>query len=236
MTIKINSFKQKSFFDKKKNRYDESLIINPPFHTRAEIDNILTGLKDIKKNGTIVDFGAGNGRLTIPLLQNNFNVVSVDLSGKSLMRIKNLSNKLRLGKRLKISTTFPKRSNFAVVGGADILHHVDMNQYLPVIHKSLKKSGKVVFSEPGGWNIAWYIYLPIFISWEVERGIVNCTFYNFKNKFERYGFKNVKIKGLGLLPRPFFNFLPWLCTFNDWLGDLPFLKLFAYRYIIEASK
>lgn len=236
MTIKINSKQQKSFFDNKKNRYDESLIINPPYHTECEIKKILTCLKNIKNSGIVMDFGAGNGRLTIPLLQNKFHVLSVDISGDSLIRLKNLAKKLRLEGRLKTARYFPKGNNYTAIVGTDILHHIDMDHYLGLIYRSLKKGGRVIFSEPGACNIAWYIYLPIFISWEVEKGVVNCSIFNLRNKFKKYGFKNIKIKGLGLFPRSLFNFSTRLCSFNDWLGNLPLLRLFAYRYIIDASK
>jgi hypothetical protein len=48
------------------------------------------------------------------------------------------------------------------------------------------------------------------------------------------------VSGLGLLPRPFFNWSKALSALNDALlnealGSLPLIKLFAYRYIIEAS-
>jgi hypothetical protein len=43
------------------------------------------------------------------------------------------------------------------------------------------------------------------------------------------------VSGLGRRPRPFFNWSKALSALNDALGNLPLIKLFAYRYIIEAS-
>jgi hypothetical protein len=62
----------------------------------------------------------------------------------------------------------------------------------------------------------------------------NCTYFNLRRKFEAHGFRDVRVSGLGRLPRPFVNWSKRLSRLNDALGDLPLVKLFAYRYIVEA--
>lgn len=226
---------QQKYFDERDNRYDESLILKPPYHTKLEIDSIIKKIDGKNSDDYIVDFGSGNGRLTISLLKKGFKVWAVDVSKKSLEELKKNVNKFRFY-GLKTSLTLPtaKKSRFIV--GTDILHHVDLDSSLSDIYKSLKKGGKVVFSEPGAWNLAWYIYLPLVSNWRVEKGIVNCSYFNLKDKLEKYGFRQIKITGLGFFPRPFFNFFKPLCRLNDWLGNLPILKFFAYRFIIEGIK
>ena len=62
-----------------------------------------------------------------------------------------------------------------------------------------------------------------------------CTYLNLRRKLAAHGFGEASVSGLGLLPRPFFNWSKALSALNDALGNLPLIKLFAYRYIIEAS-
>jgi len=228
-------FRQSTFFDRKEHQYSTDLILNPPLHTTLEINAIINKIVGLNSMDYVVDFGAGSGRITIPLLKNNFYVYAIDVSKRSLENLRKTAKKLLLHS-LETATSLPRNRKFKALVGADILHHIELNKYLPKIFNSLEKGGKVIFSEPCAFNLAWYIYLPIASNWKLERGLINCTYSNLKNTFEKHGFKNVTISGLGLLPRPFFNWSKKLCKLNDWLGNLPILKLFSYRYIIEATK
>lgn len=226
---------QSKFFDKSRHQYALELILNPPLHAVLEVNEIMKRIVGLNSMDYIVDFGAGSGRLTIPLLKNNFSVYAIDVSERSLKNLRETAKKLLLHS-LRITTSLPRNRKFKAIVGTDILHHVEIDKYLPKIFNSVEKGGKVIFSEPCAFNLAWYIYLPIASDWGLEKGLLHCTYLNLKNKFEQYGFKNVTISGLGLFPRPFFNWSKKLCEFNDWLGNLPGIKFFAYRYIIETTK
>lgn len=231
----INEKKQKNFFNIEKNQYNIKLLIKPKYHTFLELKSILDRFTYVKKGESIIDFGSGTGRVTIFLLQKGYKIYAVDISKKSLDSLKKVASHLKL-KNLQIFFSIPKNKKFKVIVGADILHHIDINIYLLKFFDALSENGKVVFSEPGAFNLSWYLYLSIFHDWNVEKGMVECSYFNLINKFKKYGFKKIKITGLGLFPRPFFNWSKTLCKLNDYLGNLPVLKLFAYRYIIEASK
>jgi len=226
---------QKDFFDQEANRYPSNLINYPPLHTRLEISEVLKRLVKIKKGDYIADFGAGSGRLTIPLARQKLSIYAIDISDRSLKGLRYLAKQSGIS-ALKISQSFPKNKKFQVIVGADILHHVNLDKYLPVIYGALKKGGKIVFSEPCAMNITWYLYLPFASSWKIEKGLFNCSYHGLKRRLENSGFKDVKITGLGFLPRPIFNFSKQLCVINDSLGNLPIIKFFAYRLIIEAGK
>lgn len=225
---------QRDFFDISENQYSPDLILKPPFHTQLELEAIQNRLNGLSK-GLIMDFGAGSGRVTFPLLQNGYSIVAVDVSKKSLFNLRSLARKFKY-MNLKTAEKIPDGIRFQTIVGADILHHINMDKYLPIFYKSLIKGGKIIFSEPGAFNPSWYIYLPIASKWSVEKEMMSCTYFNLKSKLKKNGYKNIKITGLGIIPRPFLNFLPPLCVFNDNLGNIPILKLFAYRYIVEASK
>lgn len=232
---KVNIKKQQNFFDNPDNQYSQCLILNPPNHTVYEMDVIIQKIKKTNSQKVILDFGAGSGRVTIPLLRKGFTVLAVDISHKSLKQIQDIAQRLKL-KALQTTNSLPKDKKFKTIVGADVLHHIDIDEYFPIIYDALNKGGHIIFSEPGAWNVAWYICLPIASSWSIEKGITQCTCFNLKNKLKKYGFRHIKISGLGLLPRPLLNWSKKLCRLNDMLGNMPFLKSFAYRYIIEATK
>jgi hypothetical protein len=120
--------------------------------------------------------------------------------------------------------------------GADVLHHVNTDDHLPRIYELLRDGGKVVFSEPGALNLAWYVYLPLGHELRVEKGILTCTARGLRRMFEQHGFGDVRITGIGLLPRPLFRQSAAACRWHDLVGNWPLLRWFAYRYIIEARK
>jgi len=227
--------KQKEYFDVTANQYDTKLIYHPPYHTKLETDALLKPLEKLSKKDLIVDYGAGSGRITIPLLQKKLSVLAVDISEQSLVKITGIAKKLSLS-TLQTSYILPKNRKVQAIVGADILHHLDLDEKLPEMYEALDKDGIVVFSEPCAWNPAWHIYLRIAADWEVEKRMVYCSYFNLKKTFERHGFRDVKIRGLGILPRPFFNWSPKISEMHDALGNVPPFNLFAYRYIIEAKK
>ena len=119
--------------------------------------------------------------------------------------------------------------------GADVLHHVDLDVYLPRVRASLASGGRVVFSEPGAMNPAWYLYLAARRELRTERRITSSTRPGLRAALIRHGFVDVRITGVGLVPRPFAGWSARVCGWNDRLGDVPLLRSFAYRYLVEAS-
>jgi len=74
------------------------------------------------------------------------------------------------------------------------------------------------------------------LDWKQERGIIQINNFNLIKRLKLIGFKNIKIMGLFFLPPMIFNWSPLLRKINIFLGDLPLLKLFAFRYIIVAQR
>jgi 2-polyprenyl-3-methyl-5-hydroxy-6-metoxy-1,4-benzoquinol methylase len=161
-------------------------------------------------------------------------VLAVDISDKSLDNMRSLAQRLSLPPPLT-SPRLPQHRRFDAIMGTDILHHVNLDAQLPDLRSALRPEGRLIFSEPGGFNPTWYVYLPLTAPWHIEKGVRRCTYFNLRRKLAAHGFSDVSVTGLGLLPRPFFNWSRTLSRLNDAPGDLPLIKLFAYRYLIEAS-
>lgn len=226
--------KQQMFFDRAERQYKKERILNPPFHTQLEINEIIRRMRKPSAQ-YVADFGAGSGRVTIPLLKAGYQVWAIEVSRQSLLNLQSTAKKLQL-LALRVARVFPSGQKFAAIVGADILHHVNLDETIPLLFKVLSKEGKAVFSEPCALNVVWYLYLPIYSDWSVEKGILQCRYFHLIKKFKQYGFSAVKVHGLGFLPTPLFNWSKPLCILNHRLGNMPVLKFFAYRFIIEATK
>ena len=159
----------------------------------------------------------------------------MDVSERSLDVLRATAAELALPP-IRTETSLPSGERFAAIVGADVLHHVDLHEHLPRIHAALHDGGKAVFSEPGALNPSWYVYLALLHDVRVEKRIVTCNVFTLRRTFERHGFRDVRITGLGLLPRPWFGSSERVCRRHDAIGNWPVLRWFAYRYVVEAAR
>jgi 2-polyprenyl-3-methyl-5-hydroxy-6-metoxy-1,4-benzoquinol methylase len=78
-------------------------------------------------------------------------VLAVDVSASSLENLRSLAARLSLPPPAT-ACHLPPHIKFDAIVGTDILHHVDVDSQLPVLHGALRDGGRLVFSEPGGFN------------------------------------------------------------------------------------
>lgn len=229
---------QKKFFDIADNRYPQEKILSTRFAQQLEINHIFNLLlKTYPKN--IMDFGSGSGRITIPCLERGMNVWAVDISKKSLLSLSAFYQKNRTSSwgTLNTSTSIPSKIQFDTIIGGDILHHVDIKQILPELYIALKPGGIMVFSEPNAWHLPWYLFILLFLSWDIEKGILQCNIPNLRKEFTSVGLTNFSFEGHGLIPTKLADFIPTLSRINAFiLGNLPLIRYFAFRLIIYAKK
>lgn len=214
-----------NYFDNDNKQYQNNLIINPPIYTKIEIEKLIS--KIIYRE--VTDFGAGTGRLTVPLLKNNFKVTAVDISHSSL-------KKLILQNKSKNLVTRDKISKTKAIVGCDVLHHINIDEYFKIFYKNLENNGQIVFSEPNGWNIFWYLLIFLKLDWNEEKGVSKTNYFNLINKLKKNKFSNIEVVGIGILPGPFCFGNKTICKINYWLGNLPIIKWFSYRLLIVARK
>lgn len=229
---------QKEYFDIENHQYSADNIISLDVSHQLEIDNI-ENLLNLKPPKNIIDYGSGNGRIAIPFLKKGFNVHAVDISNKSLRALEQIykNNKTPLWGHLSTSNKLPKNNKFDGLIGSDILHHVNINNELQNIIKTLRHGAPLVISEPNAWHLLWYLYIFLKLDWNIEKGILHCTVSQLESSLRLNKFKEIKIIGHGLFPTSILNFFPFIASLNALhLGNLPLLKLFAFRLIISAKK
>lgn len=227
---------QQHYFDDAAHRYPNA--VNPPLAQQLEMEHLERSLGKLSGK-TILDFGAGSGRVTFWFLKRGYDVTAVDVSLKSLTDLKRMYKYKRTSSwgKLKTTTALPEKQFDAIVG-ADILHHIDLPTYLPRLYRMLKPFGRIAFSEPNAVHLLWYIhYLREGIPWHIEKGILQCTITNLVKLFRHTGFSKVDVKGHGIIPTKLLNKLPTFCRLNALsFGNIPVVRSIAFRFILSAQR
>lgn len=118
--------------------------------------------------GRVLDFGCGDGWVSIMLAKKGYDVYGIDISielikkARSIAKETNLSLNVRFeemaGEDLKFQDNY-----FDAVFGSAVLHHTDFKLALDNIHRVLKPGGIGLFIEPLNQNILlkiWRILTP----------------------------------------------------------------------------
>ena len=225
---------QRQHFDAERNQYNLDALAYPPRHTRLEENRLVAALSDLPPNAHIVDFGAGTGRISLAVARAGRPVTAVDISEDSLKKLRAVAAELDI-RGISTSPTLPTVPVQAIIG-ADILHHVPLSEILPQVYASLAPGGRIVFSEPGGFHPFWYFYQTARRSMWIERRTATINRWWLPRQLKAAGFEDVRMRGVGLLPRPLANASQRLCELNDDVAALPMVNWVAYRYLIEALK
>jgi len=194
--------------------YPSEKVLNPPPHVKREVSEIIKKI-GVDFSEKIVDFGAGTGRLAIPLLRNNYQVLAVDNNKESLKELIKSAKIINKENNLKTINKLPAKDKFNLIVGTDILHHLNLDIWLPILYKHLNSGGRIIFSEPNSWYLLWWLFIFLFLDFQEEKGIGQISYFGLRRRLEKVGFKNIKISGFGLL--------------------FP-LKIFSFRLIISAEK
>lgn len=186
---------QRIYFDKQKNRYKIKLLRTPPKKQLLEYQKMETAL-NLPVGSKLMDFGSGNGRVSLYFLSRGYNIHAVDVSKPSLLELTKIYKQIKTSfwGILTTSTQLPTTPVFDGIVGADILHHVDIHTILPQLTKTVKKNGVLVFSEPNGWNVLWYIYIFLRrLPWNIEKNILHMNPFFLKSAFQNAGYGHITI-------------------------------------------
>jgi 2-polyprenyl-3-methyl-5-hydroxy-6-metoxy-1,4-benzoquinol methylase len=233
--LRNDSAAQKEHFDAAHHQYDPDSILSPPRHTVQELHDLVESLSDIPKDQPILDFGSGTGRVSIALARAGHRVLAVDISQASLDRLQDIAAQLEITS-IETATAIPAGRQFPAIVGADVLHHVNLDEFLPLFHAHLAPGGKLAFSEPNGFNPAWYIYLPFASTIRAEWRVVLTTIPILTRQLKRAGFEDIRLTGKGVLPLPLISWSDRASAAHARMGDLPLLRWVAYRYLVQARK
>jgi ubiquinone/menaquinone biosynthesis C-methylase UbiE len=203
------------------------------------------------EGGRLLVLGCGDEKIE-DFLKNGFDeVLGIDISKKSIEKIRERIVSEDLGKKVKVllmdahNLEF-KDDTFDFVIGEAILHHLNLKKAIPQIYRVLKKEGRIVFLEPQGMNplINWYRKKTKWARTKYEHPLKIKDYKLMKKYFD------IKIKGFYFLTILSFGFKVFLKS--DFLYKIsrmffskldscllfifPFLKYLCWLAVIEGKK
>ena len=203
-------------------------------------------------NLTILDFGCGDGWLSVHLAKLGNTVYGFDISevlverAKQFAKTSNVSEKTCFTEMAAENLDFPNES-FDMIIGSSILHHTDLEVTLGRIKQVLKADGMAIFLEPLNQNVAlriWRLLTPWRRS-KTERALTEEDLASIRtffpsSRFTYYCLASMFTEGL-LLLRPKSRIGGFM---NDWferlderlLRALPELSRFSAVVIMEMRK
>lgn len=130
----------------------------------------------IPDDGVVVDFGCGNGRLTIPLIRMGFNVIAVDASPTMLQRLADNAKRSKLSVNavvsdgLNLPELLSETQVDVIVARAVLIHHshTDVERLVRSFGNVLDPGGVLVADWPVGRNHERRDWIDV-TTWEPQR-------------------------------------------------------------------
>lgn len=213
------------------------------YEHQAEVIALKGLLEKVPKINTIIDIGAGFGRLTPTYLHRSEKVILLDPSDKLLKLAKqNINNRKVTFLRSKLenlSKNFKNSADFIIL--VRVLHHVkDLDKALSIINKICRKKGFFLLEFPNKRHFKATLLqfakgnftfpIDIFPKDISTKNIKNCLpFVNYhpdfiKQKLKENGFKIIEARSVSNIRNPFLKrFLPQ--------NSLLFLEKYAQKYL-----
>jgi SAM-dependent methyltransferase len=142
-------------------RPDQALLVEDPdfgaycrrFSTMVGIEDFLGDLRDKE----VLEYGCGLGTMSTLLALSGARVTALDISPGSVAVARRRAQLHGVGDRIEFIVTAAERlpidgGRFDLAVGRAVLHHLDVRQAGPELHRVLRDGGRAAFSEPMGTN------------------------------------------------------------------------------------
>lgn len=190
---------------------------------------------------TVLELGCGTGYFTSELVRSGAEIVAIDVSPDllQLARAQHSAPNVRYELQNAYAMSYPDASFDSVVGSS-VLHHLEIQPALREIHRVLKPSGTIFFTEPNMLNpqIAVQKNVP-WIKRKLGDSPDETAFFRWplRRSLEKNGFREIRIEPFDFLhPALAPRFIGPAQAINRVLEKMPVISEFAGSLYIRASK
>jgi SAM-dependent methyltransferase len=190
---------------------------------------------------TVLELGCGTGYFTSELVRSGAEIVAIDVSPEllQLARAQHSAPNVRYELQNAYAMSYPDASFDSVVGSS-VLHHLEIQPALREIHRVLKPSGTIFFTEPNMLNpqIAVQKNVP-WIKRKLGDSPDETAFFRWplRRSLEKNRFREIRIEPFDFLhPALAPRFIGPAQAINRVLEKMPVISEFAGSLYIRASK
>jgi SAM-dependent methyltransferase len=190
---------------------------------------------------TVLELGCGTGYFTSELVRSGSEIVAIDVSPDllELARAQHSAPNVRYEVQNAYAMSYPDASFDSVVGSS-VLHHLEIQPALREIHRVLKPSGTIFFTEPNMLNpqIAVQKNVP-WVKRKLGDSPDETAFFRWplRRSLEKNGFREIRIEPFDFLhPALAPRFIGPAQAINRVLEKMPVISEFAGSLYIRASK
>jgi SAM-dependent methyltransferase len=190
---------------------------------------------------TVLELGCGTGYFTSELVRSGAEIVAIDVSPDllQLARAQHSAPNVRYELQNAYAMSYPDASFDSVVGSS-VLHHLEIQPALREIHRVLKPSGTIFFTEPNMLNpqIAVQKNVP-WVKRKLGDSPDETAFFRWplRRSLEKNGFREIRIEPFDFLhPALAPRFIGPAQAINRVLEKMPVISEFAGSLYIRASK
>lgn len=223
-------------FGNKKHEYYKDLLMRADNGLHEQIANVIK--EKLPGGGRIIDFGCGQGALSLRLHDLGYEMLAVDVDPEDFKCKEVPFQKLNFNNKQDIEAFTAKYENtFDLVMGIEVIEHVENPwEYIRTLKRMVKPGGHVLVSTPNITSWLSRIYFLItgkfwsFIPDSLSYGhIAPISSYHLSVVMHNEKLQDINIRSAGLLP-PFW--LLWdknIILFN-------FINLFFYPFMRGIKK
>lgn len=204
------------------------------------------------KSLKILDFGCGNGWLSILLAKRGAEVWGIDISEELIKQANQFADKEGLSEKIFFQVMAAENLSFEdnffnLIIGSAILHHTELSLAINNLNKVLKPEGKAIFVEPMNQNIFLKIWRRL-TPWRrspVEKALTYKELKLIQNIFPKaefyfFGFTSIFTQGILLFSpkNKLFLFVNDLLERVDsiFFKTFPFLGKYSAIVVMELFK
>ena len=153
--------------------------------------NLIVGITN-KKNGNLLDVGAGTGAFSNVMVQAGWNVTSLEPDENARTVAK---NKYNIDHQNTLELFNQQLNKYDAITLWHVLEHIHtLNEYLEQFHKIIHKNGKLVIAVPNYTSFDANFYQEYWAGYDVPRHLYHFSPTGMKILMEKFGFKIVSFK------------------------------------------
>lgn len=237
-----------SFFNEHFQNVHSSKLHHATRGTIEEVDAIIKHA-NLKQRDSIIELGAGDGRLSIPLLEKGIKVMAVDVAAKALQTLHDVAKMKHVENNLQTFESDYTKSEPELEGKFDAgllastfymlaSAQEERVKILNLFIQSIRKGGKLIILDPNPLCVLfwpYYLFHPR-VDWHIEKNFVYSNRWTMSKTLKSLSLRDIQVIPFRFFPGFVVNKSVLLAKMNRIIAEIPFINNFCTFNFYVATK